>query len=107
MPNLPHDLYRRWVHSHEEDVGDIQVYRPEDYPFPPARGRTGFEIQENGDFIQDAIAPTDGTRTVHGHWQAAGPNAVEVEFDDNRRRPLRLDIVSVSPELLRARLTWA
>ncbi len=45
MSDLPPELFQHWMHSHEEDSGDVQVYRPADYDFPPARGRRGFELQ--------------------------------------------------------------
>jgi len=49
---LPSQIFRRWTHSREEDRADILVYRPKDYPFPPARGREGLEFRKNGEFIR-------------------------------------------------------
>ena len=44
-------IYKHWIHSHEEDTEDKKVYRPSTFEFPPSRGRDGFEIKENGEFI--------------------------------------------------------
>ena len=57
---LPRALFRHWVHSREEDSGDIEVYRPDGFAFPPAFGRDGFEMRVDGEFIQDDIGPADG-----------------------------------------------
>src|SRR5687767_12282600 len=53
-------LYRTWLHSREEDQGEVMVYRPNDFNFPPSRGRTGFAFEAGGKFTQYDIAPTDG-----------------------------------------------
>ncbi|MBF9238346.1 hypothetical protein I2I05_13150 [Hymenobacter sp. BT683] len=57
-----------WLISHEENKGDTLVYRPQTYPFPPARGRTGFAIKSYGRFEQFDIAPTDGLIGRPGAW---------------------------------------
>src|SRR5438034_663791 len=46
---------RRWLHSHEEDADAAKVYRPDDYPFPPARGRMGFELKPDGSLLEALI----------------------------------------------------
>lgn len=64
------DLYQHWIHSYEDDntVQEYRTYRPSTYPFPPARGREGFEIKENGIFISHPIAPVDGNLTIKEKW---------------------------------------
>jgi hypothetical protein len=69
---VPLEIFEHWIHSHEEDTEDVKVYRPHDYVFPPTRGRTGFEIKENGEFIQYDIAPACGVEKVMGRWKAEG-----------------------------------
>lgn len=66
----PTDLYQYWIHSYEEDetAKQLWVYRPDTYAFPPARGRDGFEIKENGVFIAHPIAPTDGSLSIEEKW---------------------------------------
>lgn len=63
------DLIGRWLHSYEEDVGDQTVYRPANYAFPPARGRTGFELKENGVCEEILIGPTDTAVHKKGQWR--------------------------------------
>ncbi len=69
---LPKEIFKHWVHSLEDDTKEVTVFRPSNYNFPPARGRGGFEIKENGNFIQYKISPTDGTEKVYVHWKAQG-----------------------------------
>ena len=37
-------MFKHWTHSREEDSEGIKVYRPNEYNFPPSRGREGFEL---------------------------------------------------------------
>jgi hypothetical protein len=53
------ELYRRWVHSREEDDGDLQVYRPAGYDLPPARGRRGIEFRRDGELLLYGPGPAD------------------------------------------------
>lgn len=76
----------RWFHSFEEDSGSIKTYRPESYAFPPARGRTGFRLEEDGQFVEYTIAPTDGTDSVMGFWKWADHgNSLRIVFPKDRR----------------------
>jgi hypothetical protein len=45
-------LVGRWLHSYEEDSADALVFRPGDFDFPPARGRDGFELRDDGSAIE-------------------------------------------------------
>jgi len=101
MRELPPGIFRHWTHSHEEETEDVRVYRPSDYAFPPARGRTGFEIMENGEFIQYDIGPDDRTRKVVGSWKAEGANRVKVYFKEPERKSYTLDIISCDENILR------
>jgi hypothetical protein len=65
----PGALIRSWVHSHEEDTPDHTVYRPESFPFPPSRGRRGFDLGPDGTMIQVGPGPTDRTSVHPGRWQ--------------------------------------
>lgn len=56
MTNLPSAIFRKWIHSHEVDSGGLTIYRPEDYPFPPARRAHGRESRR-------ALGPV-GTKTI-------------------------------------------
>jgi hypothetical protein len=59
MSGIPRILLKHWYHSYEEDTEDIKIYRPAGYGFPPSRGRSSFEIKENGEFIRYGSGPTD------------------------------------------------
>lgn len=60
---------RTWLRSPEEESGDVRVYRPENHPFPPARGREGLTFHGDGRF--DYRAPGRGG-TETGTWTATG-----------------------------------
>lgn len=75
----------RWLHSFEEDSGDVRVYRPEGYDFPPARGRAGIELLPDGTFIDMQIGPTDAHQNVQGRWEYVGTGIIRLSFDDPQR----------------------
>ena len=100
MTDLDACLLRRWLHSHEEDTADVRVYRPADYPFPPARGRDGFEFRPRGEFVYVGIARADGTEESSGRWTVEAPNRIRIDVDIQRVEPLRLEVVSCDAEKL-------
>ena len=59
----------RWVHSHEEDTADEAVYRPDDYSFPPARGRDGFQLRADGTLVLIMPGAIDRALSQLGRWQ--------------------------------------
>lgn len=101
--DLPKGIYTHWIHSHEEDTDDVKVYRPSDYTFPPSRGRMGFEIKENGEFIQHDIAPTDGLVQVMAHWMKTGAQRILVSFADPSKSPYVVTIVAFEGNRLKIR----
>ncbi len=90
MSELPDSIFKRWVHSFEEDAGDVAVYRPRDYDFPLAR-------------VEYRIGPTDAPLGVPGRWRSEGPNQVRIIFTDHRKSPYVLEIVYCDGELLKVR----
>jgi hypothetical protein len=102
---LPSQIFRRWTHSREEDQGDILVYRSDDYPFPPARGREGLEFRENGAFILYQIGSTDRNLAVPGQWSIQGTNVAEVQFPDQSVSPYTLTILECSEQILKVKQT--
>ena len=103
MAGLDACLVRRWLHSHEEDTPDVRVYRPADYPFPPARGRDGFEFRPGREFIYLGIAPADGTEESNGRWMIEAPDRVGIEVDNARIEPFSLEVVSCDGETLKVK----
>jgi len=103
MASLPPALFRRWVHSFEEDAGGIIVYRPADYPFPPARGRAGIEFSADGGFIEWMIGPADVPRPVAGQWRGEGMGWVSVSFPMGERPSRRFEVLECSENVLKLR----
>lgn len=102
QPNeLPLVIFQHWIHSYEEDATDAKVYRPSHYNFPPSRGRSGFEIRKNGEFINYGIAPTDGIRKVGGRWKAEGTNIIRVYLEDPKQKSYVMKILSCDENVLR------
>ncbi len=98
---LPNSVFRRWQHSFEEDAGDVQVYRPEEYPFPPARGRAGIEFRPDGSLVRWAIGRGDAPEAQPGRWQDAGPATIAVT--EGQETGSVLDVVECSEDVLKVR----
>ena len=62
-------LERAWMHSHEEDTADGQVFRPADFAFPPSRGRRGFDLRPDGSYAETVPGPTDRPEEASGTWE--------------------------------------
>ncbi len=101
MHDLPSQIFKHWIHCHEEDTGEVEVYRPSDHALPPARGRTGFEIQADGTFIQHDIGPADVPEWVPGRWNAQGARRMVVELDGAEQCSFPLQIVEVDDQVLK------
>ncbi|MBF9253404.1 hypothetical protein I2I11_08880 [Pontibacter sp. 172403-2] len=91
-------LGKTWLHSYEEDEGDITVYRPNTYDFPPSRGRTGFALEPGGVIRRFEIAPTDGLEEHEGSWLLTEKNLLEVHMKDSQAPPQNYTIEIVSLE---------
>jgi hypothetical protein len=61
-----------WVHSHEEDTDAEMVYRPASYSFPPSRGRTSFELRDDGSYVERSPGPVDVPVESKGSWSLEG-----------------------------------
>jgi hypothetical protein len=96
VAGVPDELMRHWVHSHEEDAGDVRVYRPADYDFPPARGRRGFELRPGGELVTYGPGATDRPEAATGRWSFSDSGRVKLGGEE-------LEIVSVSPDRLEVR----
>ncbi|MGY2131564.1 hypothetical protein ACW9KT_05025 [Hymenobacter sp. HD11105] len=92
-----------WLHAHEEDQDDIEVYRPNTYSFGPSRGRTGFTFEHNGLFTQYDIAPTDGLEDRKGQWKAESETVLRITLDETDEPPYKLEIVSLNKDMLKVR----
>lgn len=102
MEGISDCLYdKHWIHSHEQDSGEVQVYHPDTYKFPPSRGRRGFEIKEDGQFIQYGIAPDDRPKRNEGRWFSEGTNTLRIDFAANRTKHYKIKIVSCDNDTLK------
>jgi hypothetical protein len=99
--SLPAAVFGHWVHSHEEDSGDVEVYRPLGWPLPPARGRSAFEIKPDGEFVRYRPGPADVSAGRRGRWEALAPDRIAVSLPDES--PHELEICCVGPEVLKIR----
>jgi hypothetical protein len=94
MEDLEKCLIGSWLHSHEEDTPQASVYRPADHPFPPSRGRTGYEFRADGTLTYYGIAAADGSEEFSGRWTAKDSNTVRITVDNERIKPMVLDVLS-------------
>jgi hypothetical protein len=86
-----------WVHSHEEDTATTTVYRPAKFPFPPSRGRKGFNLQPGGILTARKPGPTDQTVIATGTWKLIGE---QLELSPQGEGTQILCIKSVEPDRL-------
>ncbi len=96
---------KTWLHSFEEDEGDITVYRPNTYDFAPSRGRTGFALEPDNVIKQYEIAPTDGLEERPGKWTLGEKNTINVHINGNGspEENYSLEIVSLKNDVLKIR----
>jgi hypothetical protein len=83
-------IQKSWLHSMEEDTDEVVVYRPEDYPLPPARGRVGFQFLPGGYLVYHGFGPSDEELLEHGRWEQPGQPIIEESWN----------VVSCSDDLL-------
>jgi hypothetical protein len=104
VAELPTELFRRWTHVHEEDEGDVRVYRPAGYQLPPARGRRGIEFKPGGEVVLYGPGPTDRPQASSGHWEPAGERRARVSLPAAGSEQ-EVEVVAVEPD--RLRLRWS
>lgn len=98
-------LQKVWLHSYEEDEGDVLAFRPNTYDFPPSRGRTGFTLEKGGIIRQYEIAPTDGLEELTGYWEFANKNNILVKLNDSTdlEQNYQFEIISLKDEVLKVK----
>ena len=69
-------LHGHWVHSHEEDTDHEMVFRLSTHAFPPARGRTSFDLREDGTYVERSPGPVDRPEESSGRWSLEGDRLV-------------------------------
>jgi hypothetical protein len=94
-------LAKSWVHSHEEDKEGVQVFRPESYPFPPARGRDALRLDADGSLMKSIPGPDDRTSTQPaGCWKVHGKKLI-LEQQDGTSKEYAIECVDPDKLLLR------
>ncbi len=96
-------LHRLWVHSHEEDTDTEMVFRPSTFDFPPARGRTSFDLKPDGSLVAGGISPDDRRSATRGTWKLEGDNKLAFYTGSQSTPDQVMQIVSVDPQQLVAR----
>ncbi|MDJ1506850.1 hypothetical protein [Xanthocytophaga agilis] len=98
-------LYQKWVNSFEDEKGDgIEVYRPEGYAFPPARGRKAIKFQKEGMVVRFDIGPADGQKIVMGQWERTKfGNTMKVTVQGAESGVYFLEVISVSKDILKVK----
>ena len=72
-PDQNKKLFGCWMHSREEDGEGRIVFRPFGYDFPPARGRQGFTLAQQGRVLGVGPGADDRmTETPAGSWSLRG-----------------------------------
>ena len=93
----------RWIHSFEEDDGDVHVYR-KFFDFPPGP-RGAFETLRDGTFILEEVGSSGATVEVTGRWRQPADDRLTVSFADGVHAGFTLQAIELSENLdmLRAR----
>ena len=95
-------LHQHWIHSHEEDTEDEVVYRPSHYDFPPARGRKGIELFDDGTLVEYAVGATDRPVGKHGRWKLVGDQmALYDESDGEPTGMLKIKSLNIDKLVVR------
>ena len=92
-------LQQRWLRSREEESGNQLVFRPANYDFPPARGRTGFEFKPDGTLVDIGIGPTDRRAESTGAWSVDN-NQLTLRMSSHPQPDRTLRIVTAEPDRL-------
>ena len=104
VAKVPRELFvRRWVHSHEEDTKSEMVFRPDDFEFPPSRGRVAIELREDGTALDRGIGATDVPREAEGRWTVDEDGSIVLLEKGTDTVLRRLPVESVGPNRLALR----
>lgn len=100
-PSKHAELSKTWVHSHEEDEGGTQVFRPANYPFPPARGRDALGLKADGSLVKSIPGPDDRASTLpEGSWKVDGKKLI-LQLQGDTSKEYAIESVDADKLLLR------
>lgn len=69
-------LQKHWIHSHEDDVKNLKVFRTSEYNFKPSRGREEIIINVGGELKYRPISPNDEPLFFNGSWKVDGAKLI-------------------------------
>lgn len=96
----PQLLQKRWMRSHEEDTAAEMIFRPASFSFPPARGRTGFELRSDQSLVEIGIGPTDRVEESPGKWKLERGNQLLFYSQSSPEPTHAMQIISVQEDRL-------
>jgi hypothetical protein len=91
-----------WTHSHEEDCGDLQVYRPT-HAFAFAPGRRGRETLEF-DAIGQMVLGTPGANDRQSRIGLTNMGMNRYRIDGGQTAGQIIEIIETQPDLLKIRM---
>lgn len=92
------ELEGEWVHSHEEDGGQTQVFRPAGWKLPPSRGRRSLTFAPEGNLGGSSIGPDDRKLVRSGKWRLLADGIIEATAADGT--VMRLKVLDIQSEKL-------
>jgi hypothetical protein len=100
--SLPQEIFKRWIYSSERDenMGTTITYIAEGSGLSGNRGRIGFEIKKNGEFIIHDSGPSDRPRKIVGSFEAIPPKILKAHFKNQQGHDLAFEIVSLQEDIL-------
>jgi hypothetical protein len=91
---LSKSLFRKWLHSYEEDYEDVQVFRPNDFGFPPSRmPRDGYRFGKDGQVTRYIPGPTDALDAVEGRFRQSGDSMLALYFAHEAIKGFSISII--------------
>lgn len=90
VPRDDDPLYKRWVHSYEEDSEEETVFRPPSFDLPPARGRRSIELRGDGSYVESFPGPVDVPDEASGRWSLEGDRLALRPEDDRPEETWRI-----------------
>jgi hypothetical protein len=94
-------IFQKWLHSYEEDTGDLKIYRPSTFDFPLGWGRDGMTFTKDGGFLLRDIAPNDTMMQINGHWKATSEIKLEISFPSGEKETFILEIKDINSKILK------
>ena len=91
----PQLLCKRWLRDHRSPG----LYVPEDKA-PPARGLEGFELREDGSYIDIGFSPTDAICEAEGVWTMDEDNVLKLRPAGKRRAMRKIRVIDATEDRL-------